>query len=424
MGSYFLRRFLLIPPTLLGVTFVVFLITRIVPGGPAERMMQAAMARAAGDRGGGGSARDAGGNLSEEQKQKIKEDLCQDLPLIPGYLTWLGVMRREVDKVRTPSEPGKEVTLSLKPLLPKEQWKPGNAYQEITAAVNEKDQLVSKDGQSIEDWTLRFEVTDNTRKAVVFRREYKGVIHAYFGTSVRYHEDVLGMIGERLPVSCFYAILTILVSYTVSIPLGILKAIKHRSPLDNSTSFLIFTGYAVPGFALGAILVVFLAGRLGWFPIGGFTSENFAELSTFGKIADLLHHTALPLVCYLLAEFALLTMLTKNNLMDNLSADYVRTAVAKGASWKRAVFGHAVRNSLIPVATTLGHMVVLFVGGSILIEKIFDINGFGMLSFSSLLDRDWPLVMAVTTITGGAMMLGNILSDFLVALTDPRIRFS
>jgi microcin C transport system permease protein len=117
-------------------------------------------------------------------------------------------------------------------------------------------------------------------------------------------------------------------------------------------------------------------------------------------------------------------MLVKNNLMDNLAADYVRTAVAKGAAWKRAVFGHAVRNSLIPVCTTLGHAVVLFVGGSILIEKIFDINGFGLMTFSSLLDRDWPLVMAVTTISSLAMMLGNILSDFLVAVADPRIRFN
>lgn len=423
MGAYFLRRFLLIPPTLLGVTLVVFLITRIVPGGPLERMMQSAMARAAGDRGGGG-AKDAGGNLSEEQKQKIKEDLCQDLPFFPAYLTWLGVLPREVDKVRTPSEEGKEAPVPLKALLPREQWKPNNAYLEISAAVDSTGKLVSRDGQSLDGWHLRFETTDGTRKAVVFRKKFQGILHGYFGNSSRYHEDVLGMIGERLPVSIFYAILTILLSYAICIPLGILKAIKHRTTTDNVSSFLIFAGYAVPGFAMGSILVVFLAGRLGWFPIGGFTSENFASLSLGGKVADLFHHAALPLVCYLMGEFALLTMLTKNNLMDNLSADYVRTAVAKGATWKRAVFGHAVRNSLIPVATTLGHAVVLFVGGSILIEKIFDINGFGLMAFTSLQDRDWNLVMAMITISSLAMMLGNILSDFLVAITDPRIRFS
>ena len=423
MGSYFLRRFLLIPPALIGVTLVVFLITRIVPGGPAERMMQAAMARAAGDRGGGG-AKDAGGNLSEEQKQKIKEDLCQDLPFFPGYLTWLGVLPREVDKVRAPSIAGKSTEIALKALLPKEQWKPNNAYQEISAAVDASDRLVATGGQNLEGWHLRFETTDGTRKAIVFRKKFLGMLQGYFGNSVRYHEDVLGMIAERLPVSCFYAILTILLSYAICIPLGIMKAIKHRTAADNISSFLIFAGYAVPGFAMGSILVVFLAGRLGWFPIGGFTSEDFASMTAGGKMLDLLHHAALPLVCYLMGEFALLTMLTKNNLMDNLSADYVRTAVAKGATWKRAVFGHAVRNSLIPVATTLGHAVVLFVGGSILIEKIFDINGFGLMTFSSLLDRDWPLVMAITTISSLAMMLGNILSDFLVAVTDPRIRFS
>ena len=138
---------------------------------------------------------------------------------------------------------------------------------------------------------------------------------------------------------------------------------------------------------------------------------------------DVAHHAALPLVCYLIGNFAFMTMLMKNNLMDNLAADYVRTAIAKGASFKRAVLVHALRNSLIPLATTLGHIVSIFVAGSFLIELIFEINGFGWLSYYSLVDRDYPLVMGILVLDVTLLMLGNILSDFLVALTDPRVRF-
>jgi microcin C transport system permease protein len=231
------------------------------------------------------------------------------------------------------------------------------------------------------------------------------------------------MIRERMPVSIFYGLVTFVLAYVVCIPLGILKAVKHRTPLDNVTSILIFTGYAIPGFVLGSLLVVYLAARMGWFPTGGFTSENFADLTLPGKAWDLVHHAVLPLVCYMIGSFAFMTMLMKNNLMDNLAADYVRTAMAKGSSYRGAVLNHALRNSLIPIATTLGEIVTIFVGGSILIERIFDINGFGMLSYQSILDRDYPLVMGVLVITTFLMLLGNILSDFFVALTDPRIRF-
>jgi microcin C transport system permease protein len=232
-----------------------------------------------------------------------------------------------------------------------------------------------------------------------------------------------GMMLERMPVSIFYGLISFVLTYIVCIPLGVVKAIKHRSFLDNASSILIFIGYAVPGFVLGSILVVYLAARMGWFPTGGFTSENFADMGFLEKAWDLVHHGALPLVCYMVGSFAFITMLMKNNLMDNLASDYVRTAVAKGASFRLAVVGHALRNSLIPIATTLGGIVTIFVAGSILVERVFDINGFGMLSFQAVLDRDVPLMMGILTIDVFLIMLGNILSDYLVACMDPRIRF-
>jgi microcin C transport system permease protein len=226
-----------------------------------------------------------------------------------------------------------------------------------------------------------------------------------------------------LPVSAYYGVVTLILTYLICIPLGIFKAVRHNSLTDNLTSILVFIGYAVPGYVLGAILVVFLAARLEWFPVGGFVSYDFGDLSFWGKVGDLLHHSVLPLVCYLIGSFAFVTFLMKNHLMDNLAADYVRTAVAKGISFKDAVMKHALRNSMIPIATNLGHEISFLLMGSFLIESIFDIDGFGLLGFDSVVARDYPVVMGVLLFGAVLMLAGNILSDILVALVDPRVRF-
>ena len=149
-----------------------------------------------------------------------------------------------------------------------------------------------------------------------------------------------------------------------------------------------------------------------------FEDKNFIE-----KILDLISHSVLPLICYLIGSFALVTLLLKNHLMDNLASDYIRTAIAKGVSFKQAVIKHAMRNSLIPIATTFGQNIVLIVSGSFLIESIFDIDGFGLLGLSAILDRDYPVVMGVVLIASGLLLIGNIISDILVALVDPRVKF-
>ena len=155
----------------------------------------------------------------------------------------------------------------------------------------------------------------------------------------------------------------------------------------------------------------------------GLTSPEFETLSLGEKVKDLVHHTILPLICYVVGGFAWLTMMMKNNLMDNLAADYVRTAVAKGVKFRRAVFNHAFRNSIIPIASTLGQLIVLLVGGSILIETVFDIQGFGLLQFQALLGRDPPVIMGTLTIGAFLLVVGNILSDLIVAMIDPRVKF-
>ena len=415
MTAYFIRRLLLLLPTLIGATLVVFGLTRIVPGGPMEKAMQQALAM--GDRGGGG--RDAGGSMSDEQKEQLALLYGFDQPYLRAYVDWLGVWPREEQKQYVKFEEGKnEMPVTLKVLLPRDQWKPNNAYKVTQATVTRDGKLSTGDEDG---WKARWE--PEKKRVAVFRPQFNGILQGNFGNSTSYNLDVVQMMLSKMPVSLFYGLATFLLTYLVCIPLGIVKAIKHRTVLDNTTSVLIFIGYAIPGFLLGSMLVVYLAARMDWFPTDGFVSENFAGMGFGGKIWDITHHAVLPLMCYMISNFALMTMMMKNNLMDNLAADYVRTAIAKGASYRRAVLGHALRNSLIPIATTLGNVTLVFVTGSMLIERIFQIDGFGLLMIQSISDRDFPLVMGIITLDVILIVLGNILSDFFVAVTDPRVRF-
>nr|WP_246459145.1 ABC transporter permease subunit [Puniceicoccus vermicola] len=226
-----------------------------------------------------------------------------------------------------------------------------------------------------------------------------------------------------MPVSAYYGVITFILTYSICVPLGILKAIKHRTHLDGFTSIVVFTGYAIPGYVLAALLLVFFAFQLEWFPTGGFVSPDFAHLSFPEQVKDLVSHSVLPLVCYMIGSFAFLTLLMKNSLLDNLAADYMRTATAKGLSFRRSVFRHALRNSLIPIATNFGNALSIFVAGSFLIEKIFSIDGMGLLGYNSLMERDYPVVMGILLISSILLLIGNILSDMLVASVDPRVRF-
>jgi microcin C transport system permease protein len=278
------------------------------------------------------------------------------------------------------------------------------------------------------NWKVRMKERDPEKPnripvAELFMTRYEGVLQGNFGQSTRYGEPVLSVITDRLPVSTYFGLLTFLITYLVCIPLGIFKAVRHNTASDDISSILIFVGYAVPGYALGSLLLLFFSVKLDWLPMGGLTSSGFDKLSAWEQVKDLSIHTFQPLCCYLIGGFAFVTMLMKNHLMDNLSSDYVRTAMAKGVSFGVAVRKHALRNSLVPLATNVGHQVTLFVTGSFLIETIFDIDGFGLLGFNSVIDRDYPVVMGVLTLSASLMLIGNVLSDALVALVDPRVRF-
>jgi len=244
-----------------------------------------------------------------------------------------------------------------------------------------------------------------------------------FGESFRYNEPVLQVIADRLPVSIYYGVITAIFTFGICIPLGILKAIRHRTWVDNLTSALIFVGYAIPGFALGVVLVNLLAVRYQIFPLGGFQSAGAEAMPLLDRVDDVVWHSVLPLIAYLVSSFAVTTMLMKNALMENMSADYVRTALAKGLSWRRAVFVHALRNSLIPMATSIGSLLGIFLTGSFLIERVFNINGIGLLAFDAIQTRDFPVVMGILVIDSVLLLIGNLVSDLAVAFVDPRVRF-
>ena len=342
MTAYFIRRFLLIIPTFLGITIMVFIVTRFVPGGPIERIIAEAqqMQSMEGSRKSGPSSAEQSQPLSEDQIEELKKYYGFDKPIFTSYILWLGK-----------------------------------------------------------------------------------VLRGDLGTSTRYYDPVWSMIKERIPISLYFGVISLILVYGICIPLGIIKAIKHKTSFDNISSLVVFIGYAIPGWVVGVLMLVFFASYWEIFPLGGLISDEFEDFTLIGKITDVIRHTILPLLAYVLGSFTVMTFLMKNTLMDNLASDYVRTAIAKGLPFKKAVLNHALRNSLIPIATSFGNNISVILSGSFLIEKVFNINGMGLLGYESVVERDYPVVLGILVISSLLFMIGNILSDICVAIVDPRVKF-
>jgi microcin C transport system permease protein len=341
LTAYFIRRFLLIIPTFIGITIMVFIVTRFVPGGPIERIIAQAQQMPSIQGGAGaGAAPEQNQPLSEDQINELKKYYGFDKPVMVSYFQWLGK-----------------------------------------------------------------------------------VLTGDLGTSTRYYDPVWDMVKSRIPISLFFGILTLVLVYSICIPLGITKAIRHKSNFDNLSSFIVFAGYAVPGWVVGVFMLGIFASHWEIFPLGDLVSDDFEDLSFFTKHIDVIWHAFLPLLAYVIGAFTVMTFLMKNTLMDNLSSDYVRTAIAKGLPFRQAIFKHALRNSLIPIATSFGNNISIVLTGSFLIEKVFNINGMGLLGYEAVVDRDYPVVMGILVISSLLFMIGNILSDICVAVVDPRVKF-
>ncbi len=358
MISYFIRRLLLIPITFVCITFMVYGIMRLSPGGPIEQartqMLMAQMQE------GGGGAFSQIGELALPQdaidQLKIYYKLHRSIPV--GYMIWLGV------------------------------W------------------------------------PDDDRGGI-----FSGIIQGDFGISYRYSDSVLSTIVSKFPISVTFGLIGYLATWIVCIPLGVQKALLHRTWFDMTTSLAVFLGYSIPGFVACLALMLMFGTSLVWdlFPLGGFRSENWNDMWAAGNIwwciKDQAWHMFIPLVGYVMSGFATMTILMKNSLLDNLGADYVRTAFAKGLSERRVIFLHALRNSMIPICVGIGGAIGLLFAGSFLIEKTCNIPGMGLLGFNSLIERDYPVLMGILVFGVLIRLTGNILSDLILAFIDPRVRF-
>ncbi len=340
--DYFIRRFLLVIPTFIGITLLCFGLTQFVPGGPVEQMIMQMKGIGVSESGRGTHAADS---ISEEQRKALEKHFGFDKPFYKRYWKWL---------------------------------------------------VKDKIGMSMESYKFPNKTVWQTIKA-------------------------------RLKVSLIFGITGFLLSYLICIPLGISKALRHNQIFDLVSSIIVFIGYAIPAFAFGMVLKMLLCGTTEglWdiFPVSGFYSDNFYEMTFWQQTEDIFMHMFLPLLCYVIGNFAVLTFLMKNSLLEQISKDYVRTVLAKGGSFTRAIWGHAFRNSLIPIATGFGSILTIMFAGSVIIEQVFEIPGMGRLGLEAIVGRDYPVFMGILSLTAILGLIGNILSDFLYVLIDPRINF-
>ncbi|MGE5512833.1 MAG: microcin C ABC transporter permease YejB [Bacteroidota bacterium] len=247
-----------------------------------------------------------------------------------------------------------------------------------------------------------------------------------FGKSYFRDVSVIQLIKEKLPVSISLGIWMMILTYAIAIPLGIRKAVHDGERFDIWTSGVLVIGYAIPGFLFAVLLLVLFAGGsfFQWFPLRGLTSDNWNQLTVLGKIRDYFWHLTLPIIAMALGTFTTKAFLTKNSFLDEIRKQYVMTARAKGLAENQVLYGHVFRNAmLLIIAAFPGTFIHAFFTGALLIETIFSLDGLGLLSFESIINRDYPVVFASLYIFSLLGLLVNLLSDFIYTLVDPRIDF-
>jgi microcin C transport system permease protein len=366
MLAYIARRILLMIPTILGIMLISFVIVQFAPGGPVERILAQLQGTDVGatSRIAGGASGDLGGGA---------------------------------------------------------QPQPGGAADATSSRYRGAQGL---DPQFIKQLEAQFGFDKPAHER--FLKMLWDYARFDFGKSYFRDVSVLQLIKDKLPVSISLGLWMTLLSYAISIPLGIKKAVRDGSPFDVWTSAVVIIGYAIPGFLFAILLIVLFAGGSFWqiFPLRGLTSETWSQLSLGGKILDYVWHIALPITAMALGAFATSTLLTKNSFLDEIRKQYVLTARMKGLSERQVLYGHVFRNAmLIVIAGFPGAFIHAFFAGSLLIETIFSLDGLGLLSFESIVNRDYPVVFANLYIFSLLGLVVNLLSDLTYTWIDPRIDF-
>jgi microcin C transport system permease protein len=376
LGAYILRRLLLVIPTLFGVMVINFALTQFVPGGPIEQIK----ARFEGE---GDSIQ----NLSGTEGGGVQEE-------DGGYVGARGLPPEFLAKL--------EVQFGFARIVCDEGF---TGEPSINAPECRKEQIPA------------------VERFMIMMGKY---LTLDFGESYFRSISVVDLVLEKMPVSITLGLWSTLIAYLVSIPLGIRKAVRDGSHFDTWTSGVIIAAYAIPGFLFAIMLMVVFAGGsyFQWFPLRGLTSDNFEELSLWGKFVDYLWHITLPVTAQLISSFAVLTLLTKNSFLDEIKKQYVMTARAKGLSEGRVLYGHVFRNAmLIVIAGFPGLFLAVFFGSSLLIEVIFSLDGLGQLGFRSAVERDYPIIFGTLFAFGLIGLVVGILSDLMYVFVDPRIDF-
>jgi microcin C transport system permease protein len=246
------------------------------------------------------------------------------------------------------------------------------------------------------------------------------------GDSYFQHKSVWELIKSKLPVSISLGLWTFFLTYLISVPLGIAKAVRAGTRFDTLSSLVVLVGYAIPGFVLGVLLLVLFGGGsfVQWFPLRGLTSDNWDQLSMMGKLVDYLWHLVLPITAMVVGSFAVVTMLTKNAFLEEIRKQYVLTARAKGLSERTVLWRHVFRNALIPLVTGFpAAFIGAFFAGSLLIETLFSLDGLGLLSYESVIRRDYPVVLGTLYLFTLIGLVTKLISDICYVLADPRIHF-
>jgi microcin C transport system permease protein len=244
------------------------------------------------------------------------------------------------------------------------------------------------------------------------------------GQSFYQHKDVWELVKEKMPVSISLGLWTFFLSYLIAVPLGVAKAVRAGTRFDFLTSLIVLVGYAIPGFVLGVALLVIFGGQLQWFPLRGLTSSNWDQLSWGARITDYLWHITLPVTAMVFGSFAVTSMLTKNAFLEEIRKQYVLTARAKGLDERKVLWKHVFRNALIPIITGFpAAFIGAFFTGSLLIETLFSLDGLGLLSYESVIRRDYPVVLGTLYLFTLIGLVTKLISDLSYVLVDPRVKF-
>jgi len=309
------------------------------------------------------------------------------------------------------------------------QFVPGGPVEQVIAEMRHRSASGALSGHEISAEQIAqikrqfgFDKPPLTRYFMMLR-DYS---HFHLGRSFTYGGDVWTVIKSKLPVSISLGVWSTLLGYLISIPLGIAKAVREGSQFDTATTMLVLVGFAIPGFVLGVLLIIlFVSGTfLEWFPLRGMVSDNWSELSWGARIGDYFWHLTLPLICLTIGNFATLTLLTKNTVVEEIRKQYVLVARAKGMPHNIVLYRHVLRNALLPLVTGLpGAVVGAFFTGSLLVETLFSLDGLGQLSYNSIIHRDYPVVLGSIYLFTLIGLLIKLLSDLLYVVVDPRVQF-